>query len=146
MKNYRVTVNGNVYDVTVEECVAGTNYAPVTPLPVAVPVAMPAQSAPVAAPAQQAPVAAPVAAPVEAVKPVSSGVAGTVKVTAPMPGKILKVVAKEGQTVKKGQALIVLEAMKMENEIVAPQDGTVASINVSMGVSVESNDVLATLN
>ena len=140
MKNYRVTVNGNVYDVTVEECVAGANYAPVTPLPVAVPVAMPAQSAP--APAQLAPVAAPV----ETVKPVSSGVAGTVKVTAPMPGKILKIVAKEGQTVKKGQVLIVLEAMKMENEIVAPQDGTVVSINVSAGVSVESNDVLATLN
>ena len=63
-----------------------------------------------------------------------------------MPGKILGVKASVGQAVKKGDVIIVLEAMKMENEVVAPEDGTVASINVSEGASVESGDVLATLN
>ncbi|MDO4296544.1 MAG: acetyl-CoA carboxylase biotin carboxyl carrier protein subunit, partial [bacterium] len=72
--------------------------------------------------------------------------AGSVKVTAPMPGKILSVKANPGQAVKKGEVLLILEAMKMENEIVAPQDGTVASINVSAGDSVEAGATIATLN
>ena len=85
------------------------------------------------------PVAAPKAAP-------AAGAAGAVKVNAPMPGKVLSVKAAVGQAVKKGDVLLVLEAMKMENEIVAPQDGTVASIQVSAGQSVEAGDVLASLN
>ena len=115
MKNYTITVNGNVYDVTVDEGAAG---------------------AAVAAPQAQAPKAAP--APKKA--------AGAVKVAAPMPGKILSIKASAGQAVKKGEVLLILEAMKMENEVVAPQDGTVASINVAEGAMVESGDVLATLN
>ena len=75
-----------------------------------------------------------------------AGAQGGVKVNAPMPGKILGVKVAAGQAVKKGEVLIVLEAMKMENEIVAPQDGTVASINTSVGEQVEAGAVLATLN
>ena len=118
MKNYTITVNGNVYEVTVEEGFTG------------------AASAPKAAPAA-APKAAPAAAP---------SAAGAVAVTAPMPGKILGVKASAGQAVKRGQVLLILEAMKMENEIVAPQDGTVATINVAVGDSVEPGATLATLN
>lgn len=128
MKNYRITVNGTAYDVAVEELGQGA----VAAAPVA------AAPAPAAAPVAAAP-AAPAA-------PKASGTEGSVKVTAPMPGKILGVKASVGQAVKKGDVIIVLEAMKMENEVVAPEDGTVASINVSEGASVESGDVLATLN
>ncbi len=125
MKNYTITVNGNVYDVTVEE---GTG-AVAAAAPVAAPKAV---SAPKAAPAPKA------AAP--------AGAQGGVKVNAPMPGKILGVKVSAGQAVKKGDVLVVLEAMKMENEIVAPQDGTVASVNTSVGEQVEAGAVLATLN
>ena len=121
MKTYTITVNGNVYDVTVEEGAGG--------------------AAPVAAPKAAAPKAAPAAAPAPA-----AGAQGGVKVNAPRPGKILAVKASVGQAVKEGDVLLILEAMKMENEVVAPQDGTVASINVSEGSTVESGDVLATLN
>ena len=123
MKNYTITVNGNVYDVTVEEGAAV------------------ASAAPVAAPKAAAP--APKAAP-KAAAP--AGAQGGVKVNAPMPGKILGIKANAGQAVKKGDVLLVLEAMKMENEVVAPQDGTVASINVAVGDQVEAGAVLATLN
>ena len=75
-----------------------------------------------------------------------AGAQGSVTVNAPMPGKILGVKASVGQAVKKGDVVVVLEAMKMENEIVAPQDGTIASINVAVGDSVDSGAVLATLN
>lgn len=119
MKNYTITVNGNVYDVTVEEGVAGA-----------------ATSAPkAAAPKAAAPKAAPKAAG-----------QGSVKVNSPMPGKILSVKTSVGQAVKKGEVLMILEAMKMENEVVAPEDGTVASIDVATGDSVEAGVVLATLN
>ncbi|MDE5872514.1 MAG: biotin/lipoyl-binding protein [Lachnospiraceae bacterium] len=121
MKNYRITVNGTAYDVAVEEMGAG------------------AAPAPVAAPVAAAP--APVAA-----APAASGNEGGIKVVAPMPGKILSVKASVGASVKKGEVILILEAMKMENEVVAPEDGTVASINVSEGASVESGDTLATLN
>ncbi len=124
MKNYRITVNGVAYDVAVEELGAG-----------AVPAAAPVAAAPVAA--------APVAA---APAPAASGAAGAVKIAAPMPGKILAVKANVGQAVKKGDVVMILEAMKMENEITAPEDGTVASINVAVGDSVESGDTLASLN
>ena len=127
MKNYTITVNGNVYEVTVEEGFTGAASAPKAAAP-----------APKAAPA-----AAPKAAPTPAAAPAA---AGSVAVTAPMPGKILGVKASAGQAVKRGQVLLILEAMKMENEIVAPQDGTVASINVAVGDSVEPGATLATLN
>ena len=125
MKNYTITVNGNVYNVSVEEGAGAVAAAPVAAAP-----------APVAAPA---PAAAPKAA-------APAGAAGAVKVNAPMPGKILGVKTSVGAAVKKGDVVIVLEAMKMENEIVAPQDGTVASIAVSVGASVESGEVMLTLN
>lgn len=129
MKDYTITVNGNVYYVTVEE--GNTAGA--------------AAAAPVAAPAPKAaPKAAPAAAPKAA--PKAAGTQGSVKVAAPMPGKILGIKASVGQAVKKGDVIVILEAMKMENEIVAPQDGTVASIDVANGDSVESGATLATLN
>jgi len=118
MKNYRITVNGTAYDVAVEEIEAGS-----------------APSAPVAAPKAAAPKAAPAPAPAA---PAASSGAGSISVTAPMPGKIL--------AVKKGDVVLILEAMKMENEVVAPEDGTIASIDVTVGTAVESGDTLATLN
>lgn len=123
MKNYRITVNGNVYDVEVEEL--GTGAATQTAAPKAAPKA----------------VAAPKAA-----TPAATGSEGAVKVNSPMPGKILSVKASVGQAVKRGEVIMILEAMKMENEIVAPSDGTIASINVNEGVSVEAGSVLASLN
>ena len=126
MKNYRNTVNGTSYDVSVEELSGG-----------AAPVAAPVAAAPVAAPAPAAAPAAPAPA---------AGGAGSVKVSSPMPGKILAVKANVGDSVKKGQVILILEAMKMENEVVAPEDGTIASIDVTVGASVESGDTLATLN
>ena len=125
MKSYTITVNGNVYDVTVEE---GTGSA-----------------APAAAP-KATPKAAPKAAPAAPKAAAPAGAQGSVVVTAPMPGKILAVKANAGQAVKKGDVIMVLEAMKMENDIVAPQDGTVASINAAAGDAVEAGATLATLN
>lgn len=123
MKNYTITVNGNVYDVTVEE--GASSGAPVQ------------AAAPKAAPKAQAP---------KTEAPKVSGTAGSVKVNAPMPGKIVAVKANPGDKVSRGQVILVLEAMKMENDIVAPQDGTVASVNVTVGSSVESGETIATLN
>lgn len=125
MKNYRITVNGTTYDVAVEETGASAS-APVA-----------------AAPKAAAPKAA---APAPAAVPAATGSAGSVVVSAPMPGKILSVKTEVGASVKKGDVLIVLEAMKMENEIVAPEDGTVASVNAQAGSQVESGDTLVTLN
>ena len=121
MKYYNITVNGVAYSVSVEETAAG---------------AAPVAAAPVAAPA--APKAAPAAAPKAA--------AGAVAVKAPMPGNILDVKVAAGASVKAGDVLVILEAMKMENEIVAPQDGTVASVNVNKGDTVNSGDVLVSMN
>ena len=123
MKNYTITVNGVAYEVTVEEGFTGA-----------------AASAPAAAP-KAAPKAAPAAAP----KAAAPAAAGAVKINAPMPGKVLSIKANVGQAVKKGDVILILEAMKMENEIVAPEDGTVAS-TVAAGTAVEAGDVLATLN
>ena len=131
MKNYTITVNGTPYNVTVEE---GTG-APVAAAPVAAAAPAPA---PAAAPAP-APAAAPKAA-------APQGSAGSVKVEAPMPGTILDVKVSVGDSVSSGSVLCILEAMKMENEIVAPQDGTVASINVAKSDSVEAGQVIITLN
>jgi biotin carboxyl carrier protein len=116
MKYYNITVNGVAYSVSVEETAAG--------------------AAPVAAPA--APAAPKAAAP--------AGAAGAVTVKAPMPGNILDVKVAAGASVKAGDVLVILEAMKMENEIVAPQDGTVASVNVNKGDTVNSGDVLVSMN
>lgn len=118
MKNYTITVNGNVYDVTVEEGTGST-----------------AGAAKAATPKAAAPKAA-----------APAGAQGAVKVNAPMPGKILKVNVNAGTAVKKGDVLLVLEAMKMENEICAPQDGTVATVECAAGDSVESGKVLVSMN
>ena len=122
MKKYNITVNGNTYEVYVEEADASS-------APVAAPVA--ATAAPAAKPA--APKAAPTAA-------------GANKVTAPMPGTILQVKVSQGQSVKKGDVICVLEAMKMENDIPAPCDGVIVSINVQKGASVGAGDILASIN
>ena len=111
MKNYTITVNGNVYDVTVEE--GASSGAPV---------------------AKSAPKAAPKAAP--AAPKAASGAAG----------KVLKIEKKVGEAVKKGDPVVVVEAMKMEINSVAPEDGTVASIDCAVGDTVEAGAVLATLN
>jgi biotin carboxyl carrier protein len=122
MKNYTITVNGTAYDVTVEETGAS--------------------AAPAAAP-KAAPKAAP-AAP-KAAAPAASGAAGSVKVEAGAAGKIFKIEKNVGDAVKKGDAVVILEAMKMEIPVVAPADGTVASVNCSVGDSVEAGALLATL-
>lgn len=123
MKSYTITVNGNVYDVTVEENGAG---------------AAPAAAAPVRA---AAPVAAPAAAPAPA-----AGGAGSVKIEAGAAGKVFSIDKKAGDAVKRGDTILVLEVMKMETPVVAPEDGTVASIEVSAGQAVEAGALLATMN
>ena len=124
MKNYTITVNGNVYDVVVEEGTAAGRPAAAPAAPKAAP------AAPKAAPAPRA----------------AAGGAGSIKVEAGAAGKVFAVEAKVGQAVKAGDAVIILEAMKMEIPVVAPQDGTVASIDVSVGDAVEAGALLATLN
>ena len=119
MKNYTITVNGNVYDVVVEE--GASTGAPAAPA---------------------APKAVPKAAPKAAAKPAASGAAGSVRVEAGAAGKVFAVEAKVGQTIKAGDTVVVLEAMKMEIPVVAPQDGTVASVDDP----VEAGALLATLN
>lgn len=122
MKAYKVTVNGNVYEITIEV----VDKADI-------------KAAPVSAPAQ-----APAQAPASAPAPVSTPAGGTA-VSAPMPGTILKVNVSNGQAVKKGDVLFILEAMKMENEIMAPCDGTVAGVSVAQGASVDTGAALCTL-
>ncbi|MBQ3589376.1 MAG: biotin/lipoyl-binding protein [Clostridia bacterium] len=114
MKAYRVNVNGNVYEITIEVIDKADIKAPAAP---AAPVATPVASAP----------------------------AGGESIKAPMPGTILKVNVSNGQAVKKGDVLFILEAMKMENEIMAPCDGTVSAVSVANGASVENGTVLCTL-
>ena len=118
MKNYTITVNGNVYDVTVEE--TGSTGAPAPKRTVA--------AAPAAKPAAQA------------------GSAGSVKIEAGAAGKVFKIEKKVGDAVKKGDTVLVLEIMKMETPVVAPEDGTVASIDVAVGDAVEAGALLASLN
>ena len=136
MKSYTITVNGNVYDVTVEERVGGV-------APVAAPVA---PVAPVAAVPVAAPVVAAPTAPAPAPAPVAAGSAGSIEVKAGAAGKVFKLEASVGQSVKKGDAVLIIEAMKMEIPVVAPEDGTVASINVAVGDPIDAGTVLATLN
>lgn len=122
MKRFTVTVNGTAYDVVVEEVSEG------------------------AAPAAAAPAAAPKAAPARKAAPVASGAQGSVQVKAPMPGNILKVNVKVGDKVSKDTVVAVLEAMKMENEIFAGKDGTIASVEVAQGTSVTADQVIITMN
>lgn len=122
MKNYTITVNGNVYNVTVEEgTTAGVVQAPVKAAPKAAPAAAPKAAAP-------------------------AGGAGSIKVAAGAAGKVFKIEANVGTAVKKGEPVVIIEAMKMEIPVVAPADGTVASIDVAVGDSVEAGATLATLN
>jgi len=130
MKHYTITVNGNTYQVTVEENTAG-----VPSVSAVVPAAAPA-------PAPAAPAPAPAAAPPA---PMPAAEAGGTPVEAPMSGKILDIVTSVGAQVERGQVLFVLEAMKMENEIVASVSGTVASIQCNKGDAVESGALLATI-
>ena len=133
MKRYTITVNGTAYDVTVDEANG------------AAPAAAPVQAAaPAPAPASAPAPAA--AAPAPEAKPAATGSEGAVKVDAPMPGTILDVKVSVGASVNSGAVICILEAMKMENEIVAPQAGTVSSVNVSKGDSVEAGQVIVTMN
>ena len=132
MKKYRITVNGTSYEVEVEEL--GAAYAPTPAAPA--PAARPAAPAPKAAPAPAAPAApAPAAAPS----------AGASVVAAPMPGNILDIKVKAGDSVKKGDVLLILEAMKMENEIQAAADGVVDAVLTSKGAVVESGAPLISM-
>ena len=131
MKNLKVTVNGTVYSVQVEE--ADASAAPAAPK--------------AAAPAAPAPAAAPVTAPAAKPAPKKSAEvpAGSEVISAPMPGTIVKVPVTAGQSVKKDDVLVVLEAMKMENEIMAPHDAKVAAVLVAKGDSVETGAALVSL-
>ena len=118
MKNYTITVNGNAYDVTVEEKGGSVS-----------------AQAPVAAAPQAAPK-----------KAAATGAAGSIKIEAGASGKVFKINATPGTAVKRGEAVLTLEVMKMETPVVAPQDGTVASIEVTEGQMVEAGALLATMN
>lgn len=121
MKSYRITVNGNVYDVTVEETTGNGAATPQAPAP------QPVKT-------QQAAVPQPAAN------------AGSVEIKSSVPGKVIAVEVSQGQAVKAGDTVVILESMKMEIPVVAPQDGTIASIAVSQGNDVENGAVLATMN
>ena len=128
---YKVTLNGRTYEVEVEagKAMLLSEYEAIAPAPVA---AAPVAAAPAAAPAAAAPAA-----------PVVTGAGETVN--APMPGNILKVNVANGQAVKAGTVLVVLEAMKMENEIMAPKDGTVTQVLVSKGSTVDTGAPLVVI-
>ena len=126
MKSYTITVNGTAYEVTVEE---NGNAA-----------------APVAAAAPKAAAPAPKAAPAAPKAAAPAAGAGSVKVSAAVPGKVVKIVASVGQSVKAGDSVVIVESMKMEIPVVAPQDGPIASIDVAEGAAVENGDTLATMN
>ena len=126
MKKYTITVNGTASEVEVEDMGGAAATAPKAAAPKAAPV-------PAAAPAPKA------AAPAPAAKPVA---AGSATISAPMPGKVLEVKVKAGDAVKSGDVLMILEAMKMQNEIMAPADGTISDVRVSAGQTVGTGDVM----
>jgi glutaconyl-CoA decarboxylase len=141
---YNVTLNGKIYEVDVTESdaiVTGVSQVPfvaAVPAAPAAPVSAPvAEATPAAAPAVEAPAAAPAA-------PAPVAADGT-QIKAPMPGSILAVKKNVGDAVKAGEVIVVLEAMKMENDIVAPCDGVVKSINAPKGTTVNTDDVLAVI-
>lgn len=130
MKTFNVTVNGTLYEVEIEETTGNAAPAVSAPAPKAAPAAA---AAPVKAPAKVAAPAAP-----------TSNASGAIKISAPMPGTILKINVTVGQKISKGDVVCVLEAMKMENDIPASHDGTVVSVNVQKGATVNSGDILIT--
>ncbi len=132
MKKFNITVNGVSYEVDVEEIKDG-----VAPAASAAP--RPQAAAPAAVPAAPKPQSA------SAPAPAAAAPAGGTVVESPMPGNIWKVIVKEGQQVKEGETLIILEAMKMENEIPAPCDGVVASLHVAEGAAVNGGDILVSI-
>lgn len=134
MKKFKVTVNGKSYEVDVEELGTAAPAAPVTPAP-----------APVAA-ASPAPTPAPVSAASPAVQAAPKGPIpdSAVVVKAPMPGKI-SAIKQESGSVTRGSVILVLEAMKMQNDIPAPQDGTLTEVRVAVGDNVKTGDVLAVI-
>ena len=150
MKQYKYKVNGAQYDVTIDSIVGNIAKVEVNGIPFEVEMQgsslveedLPTQVADETA----APAVAAAPAAVEAAPAAPAGAAGAVSVTAPMPGNILDVKVKAGDSVKAGDTLLILEAMKMENEISAPQDGTIASVNVRKGDVVNSGDLLITMN
>ena len=146
---YVATINGKKYEVEVEKLVAYKSLdrngvaAPAAPvLPASAPVQRPAAPAPAPVAAAPAPAPAPAAAPA----PKAAAPAGATTVEAPMPGKILNIKVSEGQAVKFGEVVVIMEAMKMETEIVAPADGTVSKILVKAGDSVDTGAALVALN
>ena len=143
MKSFKYTINGNVYKVHINSVVDDIADVEVNGTPYQVKLEKPAKKQMVTL---KRPAQAPTTASGDPVvtRPAASTTQGAVKT--PLPGVILQVKCNVGDTVKRGQTLIILEAMKMENEVVAPEDGTIASIDVTVGASVESGDTLATLN
>lgn len=146
---YVATINGKKYEVEVEKLEAYKSLdrngvaAPAAPvLPASAPVQRPAAPAPAPVAAAPAPAPAPAAAPA----PKAAAPAGATTVEAPMPGKILNIKVSEGQAVKFGELVVIMEAMKMETEIVAPADGTVSKILVKAGDSVDTGAALVALN
>lgn len=129
MRNLKVTVNGTVYDVQVEEADAASAQAPSAPAVAPKPAAAPAAPAPAQKPAA----------------PKAAAPAGGETITSPMPGTIVDICVEPGREVKKGDKLVVLEAMKMENEIMAPHDAKVAAVMVDKGDSVETGAPLVSL-
>ena len=136
MRKFKVNVNGVAYNVEVAEEGVVVSAAPVAAAPAAAP-------APVAA--APAPAAAPAAAPVAAAAPVEVA-AGDTTVTAPMPGKVSKIMKKAGDKIAKGECIMTLEAMKMQNEIGSPVAGTIKSINVNKGDNVKPGAVMAVIS
>lgn len=146
---YVATINGKKYEVEVEKLEAYKSLdrngvaAPAAPvLPASAPVQRPAAPAPAPVAAAPAPAPAPAAAPA----PKAAAPAGATTVEAPMPGKILNIKVSEGQAVKFGEVVVIMEAMKMETEIVAPADGTVSKILVKASDSVDTGAALVALN
>lgn len=133
MRKFNIKVNGQAYEVEVEEVAGGFAPAPVVPVAAAPAVAPVAAPAPEKAEAKAAPAPVPVAAP-----------AGGIQLKAPMPGTVIDFKATNGAAVKKGQTVLILEAMKMENEIVAPADGVITFV-ASKGASVNTDDLLAVI-
>ncbi|MPM09515.1 Glutaconyl-CoA decarboxylase subunit gamma [bioreactor metagenome] len=141
MKNYRITVNGKTYEVGVEESEGGVQVKSVQAAPISI---APSAAAPASTP--KAPAAAPVPAAPKAPSPAPAYPTGAGDVTAPMAGTVLSVAVSEGQEIKKGQLLLVFEAMKMENELMSPSAGTVKKIHVSKGTALESGMLLVSIS
>ena len=132
MKEFLITVNGKTYEVQVEEKGETPSVKPI-PTPKAAP-----EIEPIPNPASPKPEVKPLSA--------SSVTLGKIAIKSPMPGTILEIKVKSGDTVKSGAVLCILEAMKMENEIMSPQDGVIASVNTSKGASVNTGDLLLTID